>query len=74
MTFHELDTVVLTRDLPDAGLKQGDLGAVVCVHSSDALDVEFVKGSGRTQALLKLRATDVRTLGDDEILSARNTR
>ena len=27
--FHELDTVVLLRDLPEAGLRSGDLGAIV---------------------------------------------
>jgi hypothetical protein len=27
--FRELDTVVLIQDVPDAGLRSGDLGAVV---------------------------------------------
>ena len=27
--FNVLDTVVLTRDAPDAGLRRGDLGAIV---------------------------------------------
>ena len=48
--FHELDTVVLLRDLPEAGLRSGDLGAVVLVYGGDALEVEFVTASGRTQA------------------------
>jgi hypothetical protein len=30
--FKELDTVVLLRDVPAAGLRQGDLGAVVQVY------------------------------------------
>lgn len=48
MTFKELDTVVLERDLPDHGLRRGDLGAVVHVYRPDGLEVEFVTASGRT--------------------------
>ena len=38
--YRELDTVVLTRDLPDDGLREGDLGAVAQVYGGDALEVE----------------------------------
>ena len=41
------DTVVLRRPLPDHGLEEGDVGAVVHRHSSDAFDVEFISGEGR---------------------------
>jgi len=44
--FHELDTVVLLRDLPEAGLRSGDLGAVVLAYGDEALEVEFVTASG----------------------------
>ena len=70
-TLHELDTVVLVRDLAAHGLKAGDLGAVVHVHSAEALEVEFVTASGRTQALVTLQPGDVRLLDDDDVLSAR---
>ena len=50
MTPRLLDVVVLTRDLPDEGLRSGDLGAVVEVYGPDAIGVEFVAASGRTQA------------------------
>jgi hypothetical protein len=69
--FRELDTVVLTRDVPEAGLRAGDLGAVVQVYGADALEVEFVTASGRTQALRTLGATDVRAVRDDDLLSVR---
>jgi len=36
--FHELDTVVLLRDVPEAGLRAGDLGAVVLVYDAEALE------------------------------------
>jgi Domain of unknown function (DUF4926) len=35
MSFRELDSVVLERDLPEHGLRKGDLGAVVHLHESD---------------------------------------
>lgn len=66
-----LDTIVLERDLPDYGLRKGDVGAVVEVYEPDGLEVEFVTGSGKTQALVTLKITDVRTVGDSEILSVR---
>lgn len=31
MRFKELDTTVLARDLPEHGLRMGDLGAIVHV-------------------------------------------
>ena len=39
--FNVLDTVVLTRDVAEAGLRRGDLGAIVEVHGSNAFEVEF---------------------------------
>jgi hypothetical protein len=66
-----LDTVVLDRDIPESGLRRGDLGAVVDVHEPDGLEVEFVLASGRTQALLTLNAMDVRAVGDGDLIAVR---
>ncbi len=71
MRFKELDTVVLGRDLPEHGLRRGDLGAVVQVYEPDGLEVEFVTASGRTQALLTLRVDDVREARDEDLISVR---
>jgi len=71
LPFRELDTVVLLRDVPEAGLRAGDLGAVVQVYAPDALDVEFVTAAGRTQAVHTLRGADVRAVRDDDLLSVR---
>ncbi len=71
MSFKELDTVVLSSDLPEHGLRSGDLGAVVQVYEPDGLEVEFVTASGRTQALLTLRAEDVREVRDEDLISVR---
>ena len=74
--YRELDTVVLTRDLPEAGLRAGDLGAVVLVYGSEAspeaLEVEFVTAAGRTQALRTLGSADVRPVQDDDLLAVRS--
>ncbi len=72
MTYRVLDTIVLNRDLPDYGLRMGDLGAVVEVYEPDGLEVEFVTASGRTAAVLTLKAQDVRPVADDDLVSVRS--
>jgi len=71
MTYQLLDTLVLDRDLPEHGLRKGDLGAVVEVYEPDGLEVEFVTASGRTAALLTLNVRDVRPVADDDLVSVR---
>ena len=71
MKVKELETVVLDRDLPEHGLRKGDLGAVVQIYSPEDLEVEFVTASGRTQALVSLSTTDVRQVTNDDLLSIR---
>jgi hypothetical protein len=69
--FNLLDTVVLDRDIPEHDLRRGDLGAVVDIHDSNGLEVEFVLASGKTQALLTLNVTDVRAVGDGDLIAVR---
>jgi hypothetical protein len=70
--FNLLDTVVLDRDLPEQGLRRGDLGAVVDVHPPDGLEVEFVLASGKTQALVTLCQSDVRAVADGDLIAVRD--
>ena len=72
MTYETLDTVVLVNDLPRHGLRAGDLGAVVDVRPPDTLDVEFVTASGRTPALISLRASDIRPIADTDLVAVRS--
>jgi hypothetical protein len=72
MPFALLDTVVLDRDLPEAGLLRGDLGAVVAVHGDTAIEVEFVAASGRTQAVVTLSVSDVRRVEDRDVVAVRS--
>lgn len=72
MTYRELDAVVLERDLPSHGLRRGDLGAVVLVNSPDSFEVEFVRASGGTQAVVTLTASDIRPVHDEDLPAVRS--
>ena len=64
----ELDTVVLTHDIPEHGLKKGDVGAVVhCYADGAAWEVEFVAAEGTPLAVLTLREADIRPMGRREM-------
>ena len=68
----ELDSVVLSCDLPEHGLKRGDIGAVVhCFKDGEAFEVEFITGEGKTVAVVTLKMKDLRLMRDKEILHAR---
>ena len=71
MKFQILDTVVLDRDVPEHGLRRGDLGAVVETYEPNGLEVEFVAASGRTLAVVTLRDSDVRTVMDRDLIAVR---
>jgi uncharacterized protein DUF4926 len=71
MKFALLDTVVLNRDLPEEGLRAGDLGAVVELYGTDGVEVEFVRPSGETKALVTLKTTDLRSVTEGDILAVR---
>jgi hypothetical protein len=73
VTLQALDIVVLNEDLPQHGLRRGDLGTVVDVYAPDAIEVEFVTASGRTQALVTLSPSAVREVNDDDLVAVRPT-
>lgn len=70
-SIKELDSIVLERDLPEHGLRQGDLGAVDQVYSPDAFEIEFVRAPGSTQALVRLSRTDIRPVEDGDVPAVR---
>jgi hypothetical protein len=70
--IQELDRIILTTDLPEHGLKTGDIGTVVLVHEkSKGFEVEFVSLDGETVAVVSLYAHQVRPIGRREIAHAR---
>ncbi len=70
--FKELETVILTHDIKEHSLSEGDMGAVVNVYDGGkAAEVEFVTATGRTVVLLTLTSSDVRDIKQNDILHVR---
>ncbi len=69
--IRELDTVVLTVDLPERRLRRGDVGTVVLLHGRKGYEVEFVTLAGQTVAVVSLEAGQVRPIAAGEIANAR---
>ncbi len=67
----ELDSVVLTVDLPEHGLKKGDVGTVVLLHGDKGYEVEFMTLNGKTLTVVSLPRGHVRPVGNREIAQAR---
>jgi uncharacterized protein DUF4926 len=69
--INELDTVVLTTELPEYSLEAGDLGTVVLAHRNGGYEVEFMTLAGETVAVVSLSPDQVRPVGRREIAHAR---
>lgn len=67
----ELESVVLTVDLPEHGLKRGDVGTVVLLHGKAGYEVEFMTLGGETLTVVSLPRDQVRPVGRREIAQAR---
>lgn len=57
-----LDVVALTEDLPDRGLRRGQVGTVVEVLEPGVFEVEFSDDKGRAYAILALRESRLMVL------------
>lgn len=71
MKFEKIEIVVLAHDIPEHGLRAGDLGTVVEIYPGGGLEVEFIRGSGATQALLTLDKRDLRRIDSHDLLATR---
>ena len=68
----EHDCVVLTQDLPEEGVKAGDIGTVVHVHQGGAgYEVEFMTLAGETVGVVTLLPTQVRPIARRDIAQVR---
>lgn len=73
--IEELADVVLTCDLPEHGLAQGDIGTIVLVHKGGkGYEVEFTTLDGETIAIVTLTADQVRPSKQKEIAHVRDLR
>lgn len=70
--LREHDSVVLAHDLPEYGLKSGDVGTVVMVHPAGGYEVEFITLDGEAVAVTSLSTEEVRPIARREIAHARS--
>ncbi len=71
--INEHDCVVLTQDLPDSGLKNGDIGTVVHVHpGGEGYEVEFITLAGETVAIVTLLPAQLRPIARGDLAHVRN--
>ena len=71
--IEELDAVVLTRDVTENSLNEGDVGTVVHAYEDEeAFEVEFVSADGSTIGVLTLSKADIRPIRGREILHVRD--
>ena len=68
--IREHEVLVLARDLPEFGLKAGDLGAVVLVHPGAGCEVEFMTPDGETLAAVSLSTDQFGSIRGREISHA----
>lgn len=57
-----LDVVALLEDMPERGLRRGQVGTVVEELAPNVYEVEFSDDEGRTYATLSLRADQLMVL------------
>lgn len=57
-----LDVVALTEDVPERGLRRGQVGTVVELLAPEMYEVEFSDNEGRTYALLAVPARQLMVL------------
>jgi hypothetical protein len=54
--IHLLDVVALMEDLPEKGVRRGQVGTIVEVLRPGVFEVEFSDDEGRSYAMLALQA------------------
>lgn len=55
MDIRVLDVVALVDDIPERGLRRGQVGTVVEALAPDVFEIEFCNDEGRTYGSLALR-------------------
>ena len=75
MKFELYKEVVLLKNIPDLGLKKGDVATVVEHHPSDTstngYTLEVFNAIGDTIAVVTISETDIEPLRESEVLSVR---
>ncbi len=76
MSVSLFERIVLLRDLPDEGLRAGDVGTIVERHPSSGdtpagYEVEFFAANGETVAVASVPTDAVRPATQRDLLSVR---
>lgn len=70
--IHEHDCIVLTQDIPDEGLRAGDVGTVVHIHGdAAAYEVEFMTLTGQTVAVATVLPSQLRPVSPRDLTHVR---
>lgn len=70
--IQELDRLILTSDIPEYSLEEGDIGTIVLVHQGGkGYEVGFVTLHRETVAIVSLHSIQVRSIGRREIARSR---
>ena len=76
MKYKSYTEIVLLKDVPEKGLKKGDIATIVEHHPADASEdgysLEVFNAIGDTIAVVTVQESDIAPLKEDEILSVRS--
>ena len=76
MTFKLYEEVVLTKDIPEKGLKKGDVATIVEHHpisnGEDGYSLELFNALGDTIAVITVAESVIEPLTENEIFSVRS--
>ena len=75
MTYKLFEEVVLTKDIPEKGLKKGDVATIVEHHpvtdGEDGYSLELFNALGDTIAVITVSQSAIEPLKENEIFSVR---
>lgn len=70
--FKEHERIILTQDIPQEGLKTGDVGTIVHIYPQGvAFEVEFVSLTGDTAAMATVPVAHLRAVTSQDMTHAR---
>ncbi len=76
MTYKLFEEVVLTKDIPEKGLKKGDVATIVEYHpvpdGEDGYSLELFNALGDTIAVITVAQSAIEPLTENEIFSVRS--
>ena len=76
MKFELFEEVVLNRDIPEKGLKKGDVATVVehhpAVAGEEGYSLEVFNAVGDTMAVIVVPESSIESLTENEVFSVRS--